>query len=350
MIEVSGLVKRYGSFEAVRGVSFTVGSGKIVGLLGPNGAGKTTIMKVLTGYHRPSSGSARVGGRDVVLEPLAVKAMVGYVPESVPLYLDMSVCEYLEFVAEARGLFSYGPTTNVPASNGLTSNGQPPRIRASRGRNPAGWAAIDRVIAACGLSGHSAVRIEKLSKGFRQRVGLAQAMIHDPAILILDEPTTGLDPNQILEIRALIRSLGSEKTVILSTHILQEVEALCSEVLIINEGRIVAQGSATDIAAGMQGDERIECLVKGAGVEALEALRTMPLIRSLDAGGDNQPASGTPGIIKIRVGAGRGEGDLAAEALFDWAVASGGKLLEMRRERLSMEDIFVRLTSEEAPK
>ncbi len=314
MIEVSGLVKRYGSFEAVRGVSFTVDSGKIVGLLGPNGAGKTTIMKVLTGYHRPSGGCAILDGKDVVEDPLGVKSCVGYLPEGVPLYLDMTVAEYLGFIADARGMA--GSRRKV---------------------------AIEKAVDDCGLSTVAGVRMERLSKGFRQRVGLAQAILHDPAILILDEPTTGLDPNQILEIRSLILSLGSRKTVMLSTHILQEVEALCSEVLILNEGLIVAQGSAAQIAAGMQGDERLECLVKGSGAAAAMALRSVPCVLSAEPAG-----LAGPGVERLRIVAGPGDGDAAAEAVFDWAASSGAKLLEMRRERLSMEDIFVRLTGEES--
>ncbi len=319
MIEVSALVKRYGPFEAVRGVSFSVGSGKVLGLLGPNGAGKTTIMKVLTGYHRPSSGRAVLDGRDVVEDPEGVKASLGYLPEGVPLYLDMTVAEYLEFAASARGL-------------------------GGKERRADRKAAIERAVDACGLSGVAGVRLERLSKGFRQRVGLAQAIVHDPSILILDEPTTGLDPNQILEIRSLIRSLGAQKTVILSTHILQEVEALCSEVIILNEGLVVAQGSAEAIGAGLQGDERLECAVKGVAdpAEALASIRAIPSVLSAEPAGP-----GTGGPARFAVTAGKGRGDAVAEGLFDWAAASGAKLLELRRERLSMEDIFVRLTREE---
>ena len=313
MIEVAGLVKRYGAFEAVRGVDFSVGDGKVVGLLGPNGAGKTTIMKVLTAYHRPSEGRAVLDGKDVVMDPVGVKSVVGYLPEGVPLYLDMTVVEYLDFVVESRG---------IP--------------------KPERKASIERAMVSCGLTGVGGVRMERLSKGFRQRVGLAQAIVHDPRILILDEPTTGLDPNQILEIRSLIRSLGSSKTVILSTHILQEVEALCSEVLILNEGRIVAQGSAAEIAAGMQGEERIECLVKGPLEGGTAALAATAGIRSAELQG-----SVAAGVTRLRVVAVHGGGDAAAEAVFDWAAGAGCKLLEMRRERLSMEDIFVRLTTEE---
>ena len=316
MIEVNGLWKRYGDFAAVRGVSFTVGAGRVVGLLGPNGAGKTTIMKVLTGYHRPSEGTAALDGVDVEVDPRKVKASVGYLPEGVPLYLDMSVGEYLAFVAEARGM----PKDARPK-------------------------AIAKAMESCGLAGMSAIRMEHLSKGFRQRVGLAQAIVHDPAILILDEPTTGLDPNQILEIRSLIRSLGAEKTVILSTHILQEVEALCSEVLILNEGRIVAQGSAADIAEEMKGEERLECAVRWPGEPDYGGLRSSPAVRLVEPAADG--AGGTDGRYAFTVRASQGSADAAAEAVFDWAVAAGGKLLELRRERLSLEEIFVKLTKEE---
>jgi ABC-2 type transport system ATP-binding protein len=280
MIQVEGLRKRYRDFEAVRGVSFSVGKGRVVGLLGPNGAGKTSIMKVLTGYHRPSEGTAVLNGLNVDDDPVGVKSAVGYLPEGVPLYTDMTIGEYLSFVAEARGL-------------------------PLQGRK----AAVAKAMDACGIAGMADILIEHLSKGYRQRVGLAQAIVHEPPILILDEPTTGLDPNQILEIRSLIRSLGAEKTVILSTHILQEVEALCSEVVILHEGRIVAQGSTAEIAIDpVAGEARVH----------------------LDLRADS------------------GQGDMAAEELFDWAVANGAKLLELRRESLSLEEIFVKLTTEEA--
>lgn len=314
MIEVNGLRKRYGGFEAVRGVSFTVGEGGVLGLLGPNGAGKTTIMKVLTGYHRPSSGSVRINGADVEADPLAVKAMVGYLPEGVPLYLDMSVAEYLSFVAEARRI--------------------PSAARAG---------AIARAADACGLSGMADVRMEHLSKGYRQRVGLAQAIVHDPPILILDEPTTGLDPNQILEIRSLIRSLGSSKTVILSTHILQEVEALCSGVIILNEGVVAAQGSALEIAEGLKGEERLECAVLRAPEGAEAELRSIPPFRGVTV-----TREGVGGKTRLSLRAPAGRGDEAAEAVFRWAVDRGAVIVELRREGLSLEEIFVKLTGEEA--
>lgn len=323
MIEVSGLSKSYGGFEAVKDVSFTVGDGRVIGLLGPNGAGKTTIMKVLTGYHRPSSGRAVVGGIDAAEDPLAVKRLVGYLPEGVPLYADMTVEECLSFIAEARGI-------------------------AKAERAPAAAKAME----ACGLAGMGPVRIEHLSKGFRQRVGLAQAILHDPPVLILDEPTTGLDPKQILEIRALIRSLGGDKTVILSTHIMQEVEALCSEVLILNEGRIAAQGSARELSEAMQGGELITAVILGRGGgagdagdagEGSAAAKAAAALGWPEAAA--KPLGGDRSELSYRAPAGRG--DEAAERLFDWAAASGAKLLELRRERISLEEIFVRLTSEE---
>ncbi len=312
MIEVQALTKRYGAFEAVRDVSFTVGDGQIIGLLGPNGAGKTSIMKVLTGFHRPSEGRALLNGLDAMEEPVALKALVGYLPEGVPLYGDMTVAEYLLFIAEARALKPEGRRS-----------------------------ALDKAMGACGLSGMADVRIEHLSKGYRQRVGLAQAIIHDPAILILDEPTTGLDPNQILEIRSLIRSLGASKTVILSTHILQEVEALCGEVLILNEGRIVAQGSALKLAQDMRGDERFDVIVRGSDLAPLSAFAATQGYAAFaleELGG---------GKARARFSVRSGGGDEAAEALFGWAVSHGALILELRRERMSLEEIFVRLTGEE---
>jgi ABC-2 type transport system ATP-binding protein len=318
MIEVRGLSKSYGVFEAVKDVSFSASDGCVIGLLGPNGAGKTTIMKVLTGFHRPSSGRALVGGVDVAEDPLAVKRLVGYLPEGVPLYGDMTVWEYLCFIAEARGL---NPDERAPAAV--------------------------KAMEACGLDGMGPVLIEHLSKGFRQRVGLAQAILHDPPVLVLDEPTTGLDPNQILEIRSLIRSLGGDKTVILSTHIMQEVEALCSEVLILNEGRIAAQGSARELSEAMQGGELIKAVIlaRGGGDDGgeLGAGAAASALGWADAAA--RPLGGGRSELSYRAPAGRG--DEAAERLFDWAAASGAKLLELRRERISLEEIFVRLTSEE---
>ena len=325
MIELRELRKSYGGVEAVRGVSFTTETGSVLGLLGPNGAGKTTIMKVITGYHFATSGTAVVDGIDVAEDPIAVKRRVGYLPESVPLYQDLTVAEYLDFAADARG------------------------IDAGRGAGGARAQAIERAIGACGLAGVYRKRVEELSKGYRQRLGLAQAILHDPPILILDEPTTGLDPNQIIEIRELIRSLGRSKTVILSTHILQEVEAICSNVIILNEGKVAAQGAPSEIGEALKGEERIRLRLKAA--------------RGADGGFDQKRLSGIPGIRSVAsfraespyvfaaeismppvsVDADAAE---AGETVFDWAVANGLKVLELERRRLSLEEIFVKLTSE----
>jgi ABC-2 type transport system ATP-binding protein len=324
LIELRELRKSYGGVEAVHGVSFTAETGSVLGLLGPNGAGKTTIMKVLTGYHFPSAGTAVVDGIDVEEDPIAVKRRVGYLPESVPLYQDMTVAEYLDFAADAR---------NLEAGPGAGARGP----------------AIERAIGSCGLSGVYRKKVEELSKGYRQRLGLAQAILHDPPILILDEPTTGLDPNQIIEIRELIKSLGQSKTVILSTHILQEVEAICSNVIILNEGRIAAQGAPAEIGKALKGEERIRLRLKASsaagGTGGLDKglLATLPGLRSVAS---FIAESGSVFAAEISMPpSSPGSADVG-ETVFDWAVARGFKLLELERRRLSLEEIFVKLTSE----
>jgi ABC-2 type transport system ATP-binding protein len=311
MIEVRNITKRYGNVEAVKDVSFSVGTDQVLGFLGPNGAGKTTIMKILTGYHFPSKGTALVDGFSVEDDPVEVKRRIGYLPESVPLYGDLTVDEYLSYIADARSI--------------------PKKDRK---------AAIEGSIAACGLGSYRSKRIEALSKGYKQRTGLAQAIIHDPSILILDEPTSGLDPNQIIEIRSLIKELGKRKTVILSTHILQEVEAVCTQVLIINGGRIAAQGSTEEIAGTMKGGDTWEICLKGAAVPDIK--------NALSRLGDTLNTSaetledGTVGLsFFLPSGSGKG-----GEQIFDWAVSGGLKILSMSRKKLSLEDIFVKLTSE----
>jgi ABC-2 type transport system ATP-binding protein len=271
-------------------------------------------MRILTGYHWQSAGTAKLDGYDVVEDALEVKKRVGYLPETPPVYPDLNVSEYLDFTATSHGLKSGAKNE-----------------------------AIERAVEICALKPVFFVPIDKLSKGFRQRVGLAQAILHDPGILILDEPTSGLDPNQILEIRSMIRKLGEKKTVILSTHILQEVEALCREVLIMNEGRIVAEGSTETIAEAMKGEERFDLVLKGR-LETIQSscgsLAGLKPIGELEKLGE--------GLSRLRVVAGENvKGEEGAEILFDWAVATGIKILEMRRERLSLEEIFVKLTKEE---
>ena len=321
MINVQGLTKQYGSIEAVTDVSFEVGRDQIVGFLGPNGAGKTTIMKIITGYHFPTRGTVTVDGLSVQAEPVAVKARLGYLPESVPLYGDLTVEEYLSFVAGAR-------------------------LIAAKERKPA----ILGTLKACGLEQAAGKRIETLSKGYKQRVGLAQAIIHDPDILILDEPTGGLDPNQIIEIRGLIKELGKRKTVILSTHILQEVEAVCSQVLIINEGRIVAQGRPEAIAETLKGADTWELTLKAANREKREKGEkgeeeesiAQKITRLLEGAAISVPESDGPVNISFSAPG----GSLDGERIFDWAVRENLKILSMNQKKLSLEDIFVKLTHE----
>ena len=224
MIQVENLTKDYGPFRAVDSVSFNVRKGEVLGFLGPNGAGKSTTMKILTCFLAPTGGTARVAGLDVYEHSLEVRKRIGYLPEDTPIYRDMTVLEFLEFVAEMRGM--------------------------SRDKRQAG---IREVGGRCGLGDVAGKLIGELSKGYRQRVGLAQAMVHDPDIVILDEPTSGLDPNQIVEIRDLIREVGREKTVILSTHILPEVQATCSRMIIINKGKVVADGTPDELRARERG-------------------------------------------------------------------------------------------------
>ena len=307
MIKVENIDKIYGRFKAVDNVSFHIGKGEIVGLLGPNGAGKTTIMKILTGYHYPTHGTAILNGYSIYDDLLKVKESTGYLPEMAPLYDDLTVIEYLDFMADIRKI---------------------PKNRKK--------AEIDRVIQECGLGPVIYRGISKLSKGYRQRTGLAQAIIHSPDILILDEPTTGLDPNQIIEIRKLICDIGREKTVILSTHILQEVEAVCNRVLILNHGRIVAEGSPDTIRDQVQKDERFTVEVEGAvDTQTLKALEPISEILSTEA---------QAGKTVIKISAQKGI-DAGAQ-IFDWAVKNGYRLSALVPEQISLEDIFRKLTNQ----
>ncbi len=352
MISVRGLSKTFGSTVAVNNISFDVNNGEVLGFLGPNGAGKTTTMRILTCYLSPDNGTATVAGFDVFENSLEVRKRVGYLPESAPLYLDMDVVSYLRFVADIRG---------IPRN--LTGE----RIR--------------RMVDTCGLSSVVGRNIGELSKGYKQRVGLAQTLIHDPEILILDEPTTGLDPSQIIEIRELIKEIGRERTVILSTHILPEVEATCSRVLIINEGVIVASGTPEELHAAVGGEDLIHVSIKtgggpaegggaqgggaegggaqgggaegggaegggaegggaqGSGVE--DALSSLAGVTSVE-----RKAEASGGYSKYIVKASNGA-DLA-EAMFRVAVDRGWTLNELKRETLSLEDIFLKLTTREA--
>ena len=252
MIEVDRLSKRYGDRTAIDAVSFTAVPGQILGFLGPNGAGKTTTMRIITGYLPATAGTVRVAGFDVFEQSIEVRRRVGYLPESAPVYAEMGIVEYLRFVAEVRGI--------------------PPAERAGR---------IDQIVQRVGLIPMIQKDIGQLSKGYRQRVGLAATLIHDPEVLVLDEPTSGLDPNQIIEIRQLIRDIGREKTVILSTHILPEVEATCNRVLIINGGRIVASGTPEELTKAAAGEARCRVSIKTSAAVAEPRLRALSGLEGL---------------------------------------------------------------------
>ena len=312
MIEVRDLVKRFGATQAVDGVSFDMKRGEILGFLGPNGAGKTTTMRVLTCYLPPTSGSVHVDGLDVTTHSLEVRQRIGYLPESAPIYSDMNVLDYLLFIAEMR---------RVPAAD-----------RRSRVRY-----AVD----VCKLGDVLHKNVGQLSSGYRQRTGLAQAIVHDPQILVLDEPTRGLDPNQIVEIRSLIRELGREKTVVFSTHILQEVEAMCDRVLIISHGKKVFDGSKVELSYGLTGKERISLELRAAS-DPVPALRAVAGVESVVVA-SREPS----GLVRLSLDAARGT-DVRA-AVFATVVQNGWTLLEMRRDTASFEDVFRELTTTSAP-
>ena len=305
MIEVQSLSKRYPTRLAVDDVTFSVKQGEIVGFLGPNGAGKTTTMRVLTGFLPPTSGSARVAGHDVVAESSQARAAIGYLPESAATYLEMRVAEYLAFRARLEG---------VPG-------------RAVRGR-------VAEAIDQCLLAEVAGRRIESLSKGFRQRTALAGALVHQPPVLVLDEPTIGLDPGQIIKIRETIRQLGRDRAVLLSTHILPEVEAVCDRVLIIDRGRIVAEGTPAQLRSKLAGASTLRAAWKGS-VAVREGLANLPGVSAVEV---EESAGETRARILCLPGAD------PREEVFRLAVASGWVLRELTREALTLEDVFVRLT------
>ncbi len=312
MISVQNLTKNYGANKALDNVSFEVRTGEVVGFLGPNGAGKSTTMKIITGFLAPTQGTVKVDGIDIQDDPMAVRAKIGYLPETVPLYTDMKVYEYLDFVAAARGI--------------------PKEKRKG---------AIKHMVDACGLQAVISKTISELSKGYRQRTALAQAMIHNPDILILDEPTSGLDPNQIVEIRDLIKRIGREKTVILSTHILPEVTATCSRVVIINQGKIVASGTTEELlAGGAGGKEVIHAKIRGQRDAVREALGRHESVRDVKHLLDHEDGVASFAIEVI------GGAD-PQEIVFKTVVANGWMLLEMFKKQESLEDVFRRLTRNE---
>ncbi|MFV1950562.1 MAG: ATP-binding cassette domain-containing protein [Nitrospinota bacterium] len=311
MIRVSNLTKRYGNNAAVDGISFGIRKGEIVGFLGPNGAGKTTTMRVLTSFLAPDEGTAVIAGFDVIKEPLELRKRIGYLPENAPLYLDMGVLDYLNFIAEIR---------DIPAGE--------------RGMR------IKKIAYLCGLDKVLKKDVYELSKGYRQRLCLAQALIHNPDILILDEPTAGLDPNQIIEIRELIKEIGREKTVILSSHILSEVSATCGRVLIINEGKIVASGTPEELSNRATGKDKIYINLKGQR-EAIETrLQSMSEIASFRIIEENGGK-----LLKYEIES-NGDTNLN-EALFHMAVDNRWVITELRKEKASLEDVFLQLTTGE---
>lgn len=313
MIEVEHLHKMYGSTAAIRDVTFRVEPGEILGFLGPNGAGKTTTMRILAGYLPATSGTARVANFDVYTDSMAVRQRIGYLPEHPPLYLDMTVAGYLQFVSRIKGL---------PAGD------RPQRVKL----------AIER----CGLTGKESVLIRKLSKGYRQRVGLAQAIVHNPPVIILDEPTVGLDPRQNSEVRGLIRDLAGEHTIILSTHILPEVSVTCNRVAIINQGQIVATDSPEALMTRVMGDLRYEVEVRGEAEGVQQQLQMVPGVERVEplAVEDNHRDRCR---FRVVTQASRDPGEAIAARL----VQAGLGLYELRRQRASLEDVFLNLTTEE---
>ncbi|MFK7992415.1 MAG: ABC transporter ATP-binding protein [Sandaracinaceae bacterium] len=310
MIEVENLTKRYGSHEAVRGLTFEVPNGQICGFLGPNGAGKSTTLRMLTGFLTPTGGSVKVGGIDALAEPIAARRHIGYMPEACPLYPEMRVTEYLRYRAALKEV---------------------PRAQVA-----------GRVEAALEQANVTDVRdriIGQLSKGYRQRVGLADALVADPPLLVLDEPTAGLDPNQIRQVRELITELAKNKTVLLSTHILPEVEAICDRVLIIHKGKMVSEGEPGSLQADLVRRELIRLEGRGTVGAWKKALQSVPGVRV------SKVTTKGSGLVKAKLEADHPD---AVEAVFAVVVQAGLVLRELRREEASLEDVFRDLTTSEA--
>ncbi len=312
-ISVKNLTKKYGEQTAVNDISFEVKTGEILGFLGPNGAGKTTTMKIITCYMPPTTGVVEVDGFDIYHHSLEVRKKIGYLPEMNPLYHDMNVLDYLEYSAQLHGLRG-GPATQ--------------RIR--------------EMVHVCGLEPVRHKDIGEMSKGFRQRVGLAQAMIHEPDVLILDEPTSGLDPNQIVEIRNLIKHLGRAKTVILSTHILSEVQATCDRVLIINDGRMVADGSPEQLQQEFHGAETVTLEIRSGVTDPIEEI--VPHLRALNAVTNVTLLGHAAGVSQFDIHTEKGS-DVREEA-FRLVVNHGWTLLEMHRKVTTLEEVFHKLTTQ----
>ena len=311
MIQVEHLSKSYGTRQALNDVTFSVAKGEVLGFLGPNAAGKTTTMRILTGYLPATGGRATVAGFDVTRQSLEARRHIGYLPETVPLYPEMSVRGYLDFMAKIKAL---------PGN--------------TRKRD------LDRVMEMVGVEQRSSDLIGKLSRGYRQRVGLAQAILGGPDVLILDEPTVGLDPRQIIEIRNLIKGLGGEHTVMLSTHILPEVSATCSRVIIINEGRVVAEDTPDNLTRRLLGGDNLQLEVRGPRPDVLARLRRLPQVVTVEAAADGQDG------VSVYTLACESGADIREQVAAS-VVGAGWGLLELRVMRLSLEEIFLQVTTTE---
>ncbi|MEI7904669.1 MAG: ATP-binding cassette domain-containing protein [Candidatus Firestonebacteria bacterium] len=309
MIDVAKLSKFYGPTRAVENVTFTAEKGEILGLLGPNGAGKTTIMRMLTGYFAPTSGKARIAGFDIVEEPLEVKKRIGYLPEILPLYHEMVVTNYLEFIAELKGV--------------------PFKERKLR---------VAKVLEMARIEDVKHRIIGRLSRGYKQRVGLAQALIHDPEVLILDEPTIGLDPKQIIEIRQLIKQLGGTRTVILSSHILPEVSMTCEKIVIIDKGSVVAVDDQAGLSAKLAGNSRIILKIKGDPAKATARFEKIKDVKGVF--GEKKD-----GLTSLTFECAKGKD--VREDIFHAVVDSGLVIYEMKTATMSLEDVFLKLTTKE---
>ncbi|MCU0611436.1 MAG: ABC transporter ATP-binding protein [Candidatus Eisenbacteria bacterium] len=307
MIEVCNITKRFGPTVAVRNVNFSVPKGEVLGLLGPNGAGKTTTMRILTCYMPADEGTATVAGYDVHTDSLEVRKRIGYLPENAPLYKEMFPLAYLDFLSRVRGI----PTSQRKAR-------------------------VERVVETCGLTGVLHKRIGEMSKGYQQRVGLAQTLIHEPEVLILDEPTTGLDPNQIKEIRTIIREIGREKTVILSTHILPEVQATCNRVIIMRNAELVADGSPQELSRRATGTALLVVEARGPADEIRQGLAALDGVKSVTVAGAEDSFS----RLELAVT----DGKAVAERVFAAAVRAGWTLRELKAESASLEQVFYELT------
>ena len=319
MIEVQDLTKFYGNFQALKGISFDVQKGEILGFLGPNGAGKTTTMRILTCFFPATGGTARVAGFDVFEEPLEVRKRMGYLPENVPLYRDMVAEDYLTFVAGIKGI----------AGRDIKKR-------------------VESVMGDCGITHMRRKLVGQMSKGYRQRVGLAQSLVNDPEVLILDEPTIGLDPKQIVDIRALIKGLAGRRTVILCTHILPEVSMTCKRVVIINDGGVIAVDTPQNLTMGLHGAVRFIARVDGPSSEVLKCIRSINGVKSAEVyRGPAKSGAGGGGVdtnnILLEL-----EKDVTVRRNISHAIVNGGwGLLELRPHQMSLEDIFIKLVTKE---